>query len=152
MTQYSWGSNKYLNIFQTTITWIFGFKTEREGPTVHWKPVPDWMTTIRASRGHERSGGLQREYQEEEEGKERGREERGRRGKELERSWKGAGKKLERSWKGECVALQSLGHWSRHVYLTAACSSATGQSLTQMHLRKSSRQGGGWRYREFKTK
>lgn len=29
--------------------------------------------TIRASRGHERSGGLQGEYQEEEEGKERGR-------------------------------------------------------------------------------
>lgn len=54
------------------------------------------MTTIRASRGHERSEGLQREYQEEEEGKERGRKERGRRGKEL-----------ERSWKGECVALQS---------------------------------------------
>lgn len=41
--------------------------------------------TIRASRGHERSGGLQREYQEEEEGKERGRKEHGRRGKELER-------------------------------------------------------------------
>lgn len=88
MTQYSWGSNKYLNIFQTTITWIFGFKTKREGPTVHWKPVPDWVMTIRASRGHERSGGLQREYQEEEEGKERGRKEHGRRGKELERAGK----------------------------------------------------------------
>lgn len=43
------------------------------------------MTTIRASRGHERSGGLQREYQEEEEGKERAWEARKGAGKELER-------------------------------------------------------------------
>lgn len=53
--------------------------------------------TIRASRGHERSGGLQGENQEEEEGKERGRN-------AAQEARKGAGKELGKVTVGPCRA------------------------------------------------